>query len=166
MSNGHRELLWDIAVAARNFLEAIWPEWHSAWGEAPAVTSRWTCGRSSLFLVHVLKEQGLAARWVSGTPRLGEQEPEIGPYGFFDGKQWQSHAWVRQGDLIVDVTADQFGAAPVLVVAATDNRYGEGPGDTALPTFAAARERAAKALLPRWHVSAQRDALHGRLFSC
>ncbi|MCB4768242.1 hypothetical protein LGR54_06455 [Ancylobacter sp. Lp-2] len=165
VSGGHRELLWDIAVAARDFLEAIWPEWHSAWGEAPTVTSRWTCGRSSLFLVHVIEEHGLSARWVSGTPRLGEQEPEIGPYGFFDGRQWQSHAWVQQGGLIVDVTADQFGAAPVLVVAATDSRYGEGHGDTALPASAAARERTANALLPRWHVSAQRGALQAWLLS-
>ncbi|MDR6951071.1 hypothetical protein J2X65_000414 [Ancylobacter sp. 3268] len=63
---------------------------------------------------------------------------------------------VRQGDLIIDVTADKFGAAPVLVVAAGDPRYGEGLGDTALPALAAARERTVAALLPRWQCSPQR----------
>ncbi|MBS7542662.1 lasso peptide biosynthesis protein [Ancylobacter oerskovii] len=154
-----RQRLEEIATAVRRFLEEVWPAWHAARGEAPAVPSRWTCGRSSLFLLRVLDEQGLPGRWVSGTPRLGEGQPEIGPYGFFDGRQWHAHAWVRLGDSIVDVTADQFGAAPVLVVAASDPRYGEGTGDTALPAFAAARERAAAELMPRWRASPERARL-------
>ncbi|GLK86295.1 hypothetical protein [Ancylobacter defluvii] len=167
MNDGRRQRLHEIATAARSFLEAIWPEWHAAWGETPMVMSRGTCGRSSLFLIGILQEHGLPAHWVSGTPRLGDDEPEVGPHGFFDGRQWQAHAWVRQHDMIIDVTADQFGAAPVLVVAATDRRYAEGCGDTALPEFAAVRQKAVVALLPRWHASPQRAILPAaRALSC
>ncbi|MFK3964755.1 hypothetical protein ACI2KT_14255 [Ensifer adhaerens] len=56
-------------------------------------------------------------------------KPEIGPFGFNCGKSWQSHAWVECGDFIVDITADQFGAPPVLVVDRTDNRYNKGNRD-------------------------------------
>jgi hypothetical protein len=34
--------------------------------------------------------------------------------------EWFSHAWLRQGDVIVDITADQFpGNAPVIVTDAS-----------------------------------------------
>ncbi|HWK32476.1 MAG TPA: hypothetical protein VNR51_02185 [Hyphomicrobium sp.] len=75
---------------------------------------------------------------------------DIGPFGFFAGGRWQSHAWVRSGDWIVDITADQFDADPVVVTPACDPRYGAGACDTALPEFIAARRRAVDALWPLW----------------
>ncbi|HWK39947.1 MAG TPA: hypothetical protein VNR88_13605 [Hyphomicrobium sp.] len=39
---------------------------------------------------------------------------------------------MRSGDWIVDITADQFGSAPVVVAPACDPRQGAGPRDTAI----------------------------------
>ncbi len=143
--------LFEIAIAARRFIEPIWLEWHRHSGaDHPAIASQGTCGRTSLFLQRVLSTQGFGANWVSGTPRSAPFEPEIGPYGFFCGQSWQSHAWVKCGDFIVDITADQFGASPVLVVDRTDKRYNRGDRDAALPTFVLARQRAVDDIWPRW----------------
>lgn len=145
--------LFQIAVSARRFLEPIWHEWHAAWkGPVPPVASTFTCGRSSLFLAEALRHEGFEAEWQSGTPRLSESGPELGPYGFHTGTRWESHAWVCSGGLIVDITADQFGAEPVIVTPASDARYGAGDRDTALPIHIAARGRAVDEIWPRWLV--------------
>ncbi|MGO4620947.1 hypothetical protein AB4Z34_11225 [Ensifer sp. 2YAB10] len=134
-------------------MEPIWLEWHRAWGgDLPALPSQWTCGRSSLFLVRALSTEGFDVVWASGTPRADPNEPEIGPFGFFHEGSWQSHAWVECGDFIVDITADQFGAPPVLVVDRTDTRYNRGDRDTALPEFVLARRRAVDDIWPRWQL--------------
>lgn len=87
---------------------------------------------------------------MSGVPRLAEDGPEIGPFGFFSGERWESHAWSECDGWIVDITADQFDAAPVIVVPITDVRYRSGSADTALPEFAAARRAAVNAIQPAW----------------
>ncbi|KSV78886.1 hypothetical protein N182_17975 [Sinorhizobium sp. GL2] len=146
-----RTSLLKIATAARHFIEPIWMEWHRhAGADRPTIASQGTCGRTSLFLQRVLSTQGFSADWVCGTPRSGPLEPEIGPFGFNCGKSWQSHAWVECGDFIVDITADQFGAPPVLVVDRTDNRYNKGNRDGALPEFVLARRRAVDDIWPQW----------------
>lgn len=45
--------------------------------------------------------------------------------GFFDGKTWHAHYWVTDGERIVDLTANQFGAEPLIVTSADDERYQE-----------------------------------------
>jgi hypothetical protein len=145
-----RQQLFEIAVSARLFIEPIWHEWHRALGSHPAIASRHTCGRSSLFLVEALRHEGVAALWVSGVPRLSEQGPEIGPYGFYAGDRWESHAWVSCDAWIVDITADQFGADPVVVARAGDSRYSAGERDTTLPAHVAARRKAVDDLWPKW----------------
>ena len=66
-----RDQLLNIAGAVRRFLEPAWLQWHQAWGEMPAVPSRWTDTRSSAFLKKVLQDDfGLDATWRSGTPHL------------------------------------------------------------------------------------------------
>lgn len=113
-----------LAVAARRFMEPIWLGWHSTWnGDAPSTPSQWTCGRTSLFLVRALAAEGLDASWASGTPRLSPAGPELGDFGFLSDIGWQSHAWVECGNIIVDITADQFGAPPVLITDRHDRRY-------------------------------------------
>jgi len=130
--SGMQQLI-DIAVSTRRFIEPVWHDWHRARdGEIPGVASRHTCARTSLFLVKVLHREGLPAEWMSGIPRLSDEGPDLGPFGFFVDGSWQSHAWVRGGDWIVDITADQFGSAPVVVAPACDPRYGAGPRDTAI----------------------------------
>ncbi|OCP22158.1 MULTISPECIES: hypothetical protein [unclassified Ensifer] len=141
----------NLAVAARQFMEPIWLEWHSAWkGDAPTTPSQWTCGRTSLFLSRALTADGFEASWASGTPRLSPSGAALGDFGFLSDTGWQSHAWVECGDLIVDITADQFGAPPILITDRHDRRYGNGARDTALPEFIRARERAVDEIWPRW----------------
>ncbi len=146
-----RTSLLKIAAAARRFVEPIWEEWHRhAGADRPAIAAQGTCGRTSLFLQRVLNTQGFGAEWVCGTPRSGPLGPENGPFGFRWGKTWQSHAWVECGNFIVDITADQFGAPPVLVVDRMDNRYNKDNRDAALPEFVLARKRAVDDIWPRW----------------
>jgi hypothetical protein len=101
-----------------------------------------------LFLARVLAVEGLDASWQSGTPRLSHEGPEPGDFVFLSDTNWQSHAWVECGNLIVDVTADQFGAPPVVVISRHDRRYSKGDRDTALPEFVRARERAGDEIWP------------------
>lgn len=143
----HHAIL-SIATDARAFLEPIWEDWHRAWGgERLAIPSENTCGRSSLFLQRALVHAGFAAEWVSGVPDADSTGPKI---GFFDGRNWRSHAWVESHGFVVDVTADQFGAAPVTVCPLDTNGYRMGTGDAALPSFVAARADAVAAIWPRW----------------
>jgi hypothetical protein len=145
-----RQQLFEIAVSARLFIEPIWDEWHRAQGIRPAIPMQNTCGRTSLFLVEALRHEGISAAWVSGVPRLSEQGPEIGPYGFCSGNRWDSHAWVTCNAWIVDITADQFGADAVIVASASDGRYSPGERDTALPVHISRRRNAVDELWPRW----------------
>lgn len=49
--------------------------------------------------------------------------------GYFDGREWLGHYWLEasteRGPLVVDLTADQFGAEPVVILplAASAGRY-------------------------------------------
>ncbi|WP_298161417.1 lasso peptide biosynthesis protein [Brevundimonas sp.] len=143
-----REAILAIATDVRAFLEPVWREWHLVrGGEMPSIASENTCGRSSLFLQRALIDAGFAADWVSGVPSPDHPDD---PVGFFDGEIWRSHAWVQCEDLIVDITADQFGDRPVTVVSLHDDRYQQGLRDPALPEFVVARTEAVAAIWPRW----------------
>jgi hypothetical protein len=133
-----------IAAASRAFLELIWPEWHGAGpGPVPAILSTRTCGRSSLFLRNALRAEGRSADWVSGMLLPDHAPCEAG------GAGWHHHAWVVSGGFIVDITADQFGAPPVVVIAAADARYRPGR-DPAWPHAIRARHAAVAAIWPAW----------------
>lgn len=152
-----------LTVRMRRFMEPVWLRWHQAWqavdGDAiPDVPSRFTCGRTSLFVCRVLQAKGYDAAWVNGVPRLKEDGPDEGPYGFWDGRRWQSHAWVECAGWIIDITADQFGAHPVIVVPVDDHRYGKHLNDTALPMFVAAREQTVLDIWPEWSAFERQDA--------
>lgn len=143
--------LIETATAARLFIEPIWADWHDAWGgERPHPLSRNTCGRSSLFVVKVLQQEGIAAEWKTGVPRFSKHEADIGPFGFRANGRWESHAWVEANGFIIDITADQFGDAPVIVVPGGDERYSAGADATALPVHVENRTRAVATIWPRW----------------
>lgn len=128
--------LLPIATKARSFLERVWPIWHKAMGSKPAVISSGTCGRSSLFLQRVLKDDhGVASTWVTGK--------------FMNAGNPERHSWLKVGGQIIDITADQFGLDPIIVVPANDERYIPGD-DTATPDFRAKRERNVTAIWPDW----------------
>jgi len=109
-------MLYDVAATARAFLHPHWLRWHRIWGPPmPATPSQWTCVRSSIFLVRVLQDQGIEASLQSG--QSPEPSPGIMPKncGLLTAGGWAGHAWVEAEGFIVDVTADQFGHAPVVV---------------------------------------------------
>lgn len=148
------DFLLSVATSVRAFLEPRWPVWHAAAGSPPTIMSSSTCGRSSLFLQRVLQEDhGVEAIWRNGTPRFSPDSPELGPFGFFGGTSWESHAWVEVGQWIIDITGDQFGMPPVVVTNCNDFRYGVGPIDTASPEARQARLRLVEQLWPQWVAS-------------
>jgi hypothetical protein len=107
------------------FLQPHWERWHREWGPPfPNVASQWTCTRSAAFLAFALKEDGLAAFFTSGRP--GSNAVDGDGCGFRTADRWEGHAWVICGRHIVDITADQFGQAPVLISGASDQRYRSG----------------------------------------
>ncbi|GAB5388674.1 MAG: hypothetical protein Alpg2KO_16420 [Alphaproteobacteria bacterium] len=147
------------ATEARQFLEARWPDWHRALGDAvPPVASAGTCARSAMFLARVLRQSGQSATVVHGTrPDAAE--------GYFDGIRWHGHSWVSSGDYIIDITADQFGDAPVVICQSDDPRYRAGE-DTALPRFKRKRQTDVDALWQDWTLQQARAAgLHEVLIS-
>jgi hypothetical protein len=154
--------LLNIAGAVRRFLEPAWLQWHQAWGEMPAVSSRWTDTRSSAFLKKVLQDDfGLDATWCSGTPHLLPDGPDDCPYGFQTGQGWEAHAWVQAGSFIVDVTSDQYGGELVTVAPLSDLRYSPGNGPSGLPEFSAGRSQAVAELWPKWLTSEERRSVLG-----
>jgi len=154
--------LWDIARAARSFLEPAWMKWHHERGVAPETASKGTCGRSSLFLQHVLERDcGRSAQWVTGAP---DASNAAAMSGFFSGVRWEAHSWVEiDGRWLVDITADQFDLPAIVVARIGDPRYRKGARDAAAPRFREARKRTVEALWPVWIASAQRANLRAIL---
>ncbi|UDF05444.1 hypothetical protein [Asticcacaulis sp. AND118] len=139
-----------LATEARNFLLPVWEEWQSARGLSPVVLSTRTCVRSSLFLSRVLQAHGFDAAWVNNVPRLSEEGPELGPYGYFADARWEAHAWVTCENWIVDITADQFGGDPVTVTERGNLLYGFSGVDTAPEATRQRRETEIAVLWQRW----------------
>lgn len=116
-----------------DFIEPIWRRWHQLAGRAlPQPLSRFTCGRTSLFLRDVLRHEGHPAEWMSGTPYAGGSNEPVSANGYFTGSQWEGHAWVISGKSIVYIIADQFGCDPIVITSVDDNRYA-GSKDLANP---------------------------------
>lgn len=135
-----------IAREVRGFLEPHWADWHRKSGspEGRRTLSEGTCGRSSRFLVEVLRAAGFEARMAFGSPVECD-------CGFHSAQGWKGHGWVvvEAPARIIDITADQFGDAPVVVALPGDPRYREGH-DIAGEGWIAERQRVARALLPHW----------------
>lgn len=132
-----------LASEVRSFLEPLWPRWHRVRGDAPPCPlSRGTCHTSSQVLAAILSDAGLAARVAAGT------DPERDE-GFAAPGGRVGHAWVVCEGLVVDITADQFGLPPVVLVREDDPRYREGR-DTAWPEAQVARRMRAEATLAQW----------------
>lgn len=115
-----------FAVTVRQFLEPHWLTAHQSWNEIPDPLSRWMCRYSSIFLATLLRELQSEHVWeiVGGRPpQHTDATPpvQIGMLGC-DGT-WHDHCWVKGNGLIIDLTADQFGYAPVIATHASDYRY-------------------------------------------
>ncbi|WNZ24543.1 hypothetical protein HJG54_17910 [Leptolyngbya sp. NK1-12] len=115
-----------FAFTVRQFLEPHWLAAHQGWNEIPSPLSRWMCRYSSIFLVMLLRELQSEHVWeiVGGRPPQdmdGTLQAQVGMLGC-DGI-WCDHCWVKGNELIIDLTADQFGHAPVIVTHTSDQRY-------------------------------------------
>ena len=139
-----------IASVARLFIEPVWHQWHQSRGHTvPDPASRYTCGRTSLFLRDALRHEGHSAEWMSGTPYAGDNGAPDAACGFYSGARWEGHAWVISGKTIVDITADQFGYDPIVITTISDARY-IGSRDLADLAAIKARREAVDALWPDW----------------
>jgi len=92
--------------------------------------------RSGLLLARALERQGFPATLQSGH--------------LLTGNGWVSHAWVEAAGSIIDITADQFGHAPVVITGARDPAYrkGEVEADQLTPTLAGIA--AVEEIWPSW----------------
>ena len=76
--------------------------------------------RAIAFLARALTQVGVAARLASGVPEPGSPDPQRRVLGFWHHETWESHAWVVTSRFSVDITADQFSHAPVVVTSCPD----------------------------------------------
>lgn len=92
--------------------------------------------RSSLLLARALERQGFPATLRSGHLLTG------------DG--WVSHAWVEAAGSIIDVTADQFGHAPVVITPADNPVYRRARDEADQLTPTRAGIAAVEEIWPSW----------------
>ncbi|BCB21974.1 hypothetical protein [Bosea sp. ANAM02] len=120
-----REELFAIATEVRSFLDPRWIEFQRQRGLVYAShPSTGMCRLSALFLLRVLEQELPAVGWqcLGGSPDAADEDvdPALGlPGGYRDSDgNWSGHYWVADGDfeLVVDITADQFGGEPVVVI--------------------------------------------------
>lgn len=121
----------ELVTQVRLFMEPRWDARRAERHETrdlsvPASTS--TCRFSALMVATVLsKATGIRWRIVGGSPvaeadfhdiRTGGNGGIKDPYG-----TWHGHYWCVGNNMLVDVTADQFGWDPVVTGDAGDPRY-------------------------------------------
>jgi len=129
------DAVMEIAERVRLVLEDAWPAQETCPGEDEAPRSAGQCGRSSCVLVRILSEELPDGEWrlaggledVDDSMNAHDLVPDAGPGGMVWNGCWQDHYWVvsEPYGLIVDVTGDQFGHAPVVVCGTRDDRYRE-----------------------------------------
>lgn len=153
MADAIRKRIELVAGQVRRFLEPQWEEWHRHEGSPSLLTpSQGTCGRSSLFLQEALRAEGLIAEFVAGSPSEGQQ-------GYWLDGAWHGHAWVEVDGWIVDVTADQFGAPPVVVTPVGARCYRAGV-DASEPQFLARRQKVVQQLMNDWVKQREEEMEH------
>ena len=117
-------MLLAVATTVRTFLLPHWSRWHQAWGPPiPTVPSQWTCVRSSMFLIRALHRCQIDARLQSGQPPKKGSDIVGENCGLFTAGEWMGHAWVEANGFVIDITADQFGHAPIIVAPASVHIY-------------------------------------------
>jgi hypothetical protein len=73
---------------------------------------RGACGDTVALLGTFLFENG-----------LGEFAYVLGEIGSYGGGNWSTHAWLQRGDLVVDITADQFRDIDDAVIVTTQSSW-------------------------------------------
>jgi hypothetical protein len=100
--------LGEVAARFRAAIEIVGADLGTPFGNFP----RGCCGQATLLLGTHLVERG-----------FGEFAYMLGRRRIFDKAADESHAWLQRGDLIVDITADQFAGINDAVVVTTDSDW-------------------------------------------
>ncbi|MCP4124426.1 MAG: hypothetical protein GY751_22005 [Bacteroidetes bacterium] len=108
MSGAEIEKLYLASKDFRNAIDTCYRELGVAFSSFP----RGSCGEAAPMLGTYLIEQG-----------LGEFQYMLGDYGSIEGGNWSSHAWLQSGNLIVDITADQFPDIDKKVIVQEDHEW-------------------------------------------
>lgn len=124
-----KEHLLPIAQGYRKALELHWRQSHHSWGDMPDILSENMCRYSCLYAQkQFLTEHQISTTIVIGRPARDDQGTPRGCYGFLDQhKCYHDHAWLTTGNWIIDLTADQFKDAPVIIAPIGDTRYCSNP---------------------------------------
>ena len=108
--------IFQTARLARGFLETLWMQYCSCEFDLiiPLPVSRGKCRLTSEFLVRNATELGLTGWYVSG-----------GDEGWLGNGKRETHYWLSNGQLILDLTADQFAEniPAVMLTTVDDPRY-------------------------------------------
>lgn len=103
----------------RSFLEPLWCAWGRDNGKPVTQAGEGMCRFTAAFLSKIL---GKGWRFDGGHPDVFDWNQRAwvksaAGGGFLDGNGiWQPHHWVAKGNLIVDLTASQFGEDKILVI--------------------------------------------------
>ncbi len=116
-----------LCITVRTFLEPKWIQAHDSWGDRPEIPSTYMCRYTSIFLKHVLNSTSQSWQLAAGRPLEREHDgTSKGQFGFRtpDGLFFD-HCWLQTEDVIVDITADQFGAQKIIITTVGDSRYSQ-----------------------------------------
>ncbi|WJH39144.1 hypothetical protein N7E02_19930 [Aliirhizobium terrae] len=102
--------------------------------------------------------EGFPAKIAVGNPFGEDGRMRITNAGFLAGRCWESHAWICCEDMIVDVTADQFGGDRLIITHSSDLRYCANGLDAASRLSMEARRTAVAQIWPEW-LAYRRDHL-------
>lgn len=91
--------------------------------EIPDPVSTDMCRHTTLFLLQLLAQTG-DTRWRVAGGFLNHKDA---PGVYEESGLWLQHWWLESADYILDLTADQFGWEPVVLVPVTDARYSRQP---------------------------------------
>ncbi len=179
-STGLDDLLGFAEVARGRFEDALWPAFHAEVGEPgpPPGTAASTgmCRVSTACLAAALREAFPEGGWraAGGSPLelrgvrlrglfVQDRKGVDGGMWDRDRESWDGHYWVtgRHGgrDVLVDVTADQYGWGAVTVTPAADPRYhanykaNVALRDVSLPVFLRLAREFAPAVVDEWQAA-------------
>lgn len=108
----------------RTFLVSRWIAWGAQYGKPVTEKGEGMCRFTAVFLKLAL---GRGWQFSGGYPDMYDpvhgwiDNPKGG--GFQTASKWEAHHWVTNGKVIIDLTASQFGEAPILQVPVTDPRF-------------------------------------------
>ena len=108
----------------RNFLERMWIETFYQ-EKTSRMISQYMCRYSCLFLQSILlKNYKILSIVVTGQPTESLNGTRFGLVGFKDCYgNWHDHSWLVVSNIIIDLTADQFGESKIIVTNINDERY-------------------------------------------